>query len=162
MVVGCHACQCADLTTPQGSQLRQLAQHCRHGGCTNAFDITQELAHIGVVALEVMRCPCCKTGATVSPWCRSGLAQQPGPTPRWLWFAPGAMALRGVIICRRARAVESNPLIQCNYRNTTAPQAVQSNMVYLPRLMSLLCAGFTARRINADCWAQRRGSKWTN
>ncbi len=61
------------------------------------------------------------------------------------------VALRGVIICRRARAVESNPLY-CNDRNMTDPHAVQSNMVYLPRLMSSLCAGFTARRINADCW----------
>ena len=55
MVVGCYARQCANLATVQTTKLWQLSQQSCHRCCTNAFDITQELAHIGVVPLEV-RC----------------------------------------------------------------------------------------------------------
>ena len=55
VVVRCNACQCTDLTTVQRTKLWQLSQQSCHRCCTNAFDITQKLADIGMVLLEV-RC----------------------------------------------------------------------------------------------------------
>ena len=55
MVVGCNARQCANLATVQRTKLWQLSQQSCHRCCTNAFDLTQKLADIRMVQLEV-RC----------------------------------------------------------------------------------------------------------
>jgi len=44
-----------------------------------------------------------------------------------------------------------SPIAQTKHATVSA--AVQSNMVYLPRFTSSLCAHTVARLINADCWA---------
>ena len=55
MVVGCNARQCANLATVQRTNLWQLSQQSCHRCCTNSPHLTQKLADIGMVLLEV-RC----------------------------------------------------------------------------------------------------------
>jgi len=52
-------------------------------------------------------------------------------------------------LTKEARNWFKSPIAQTTH--TTVSQAVQSNMVYLPRITFSLHAGFVARLINAKC-----------
>ena len=133
----------------------------RHGIDTKLASANWPMARSGVASVPLQTTTILRWGSPapcVGAWACAGWRPS-GAVPMQRPTAPSA-SLQTPTWCQYRGAVGHNLLMQVGVwfksplaktTHTTASRAVQSNMVYLPRLTSSPQACAVARRINADC-----------